>query len=539
MIGPARRLQIEITANRSTLERDLHDARRKLRKFERDARRELGMPAARKRKRDSGGMFGNVGAMLGAGGIAGAALGVVGGLSGVASEAVDYERSLTRLQIAQGKTAAQMADMRDVLLRTSLATGIARNDLLSGVSAYQALTGDTAGAASAVELFGRVATASGATMDDVAGAAAALRNNLQIDPADFERAFDILITQGQAGAVELRDLAAELSSVAPQFTRFAGGSGVDGLNDLGAAFQVIRQGFKGPAEAATGLNALMTALGQNAAKFEKAGVRIFDKDPKTGVKTFRGFLRVVEDIGRSKLAGDPTALTKAFGSSEAERAFNQLARAPGMLRELIETSAGSKAVAKDFETYIASPAAKIEQAVNRLKLAFAEAFTPDRIERFAGAVMKAADAFASFVELTESAYDFVTTDDDDRRKMADLAVGMGVDPEEAARSAGVDSTATLVAKGLKLSPTDQVARAYQWSQSEKQWERDAGRDLAKRAGVVLPSDVVPSSFSRLQWQIQAAVERGMAQAQTTVQVGADTVVKAHKNAPSHRRRPAP
>src|SRR5262245_64758361 len=108
MIGPARRLQIEITANRSTLERDLHDARRKLRNFERAARRELGMPSRRGGGQRKDGIGGGLGKMLGLGGLAGAAWGAMGGLSGLADEALDYERGLTRLEIDQRKTDGRM-----------------------------------------------------------------------------------------------------------------------------------------------------------------------------------------------------------------------------------------------------------------------------------------------------------------------------------------------------------------------------------------------------------------------------------------------
>lgn len=306
---------------------------------------------------------------------------LMGGMASGIEETIDYERALTRFQIAGGNTAAQMYELRANIDKVSSATGISRNQLIGGSSAYLALTGDAAGAASQVAIFGKVALASGAEMSDVATAAAALKDNMKIDPADFEKAFSALIVQGKAGAIELKDLASELSGIAPLFTSFKGGTGMEGLATLGAALQAGRKGFGTASEAVTGLQALIVSLNRNAGKF--TGVKIFDRDPKTGKKTLKDFKSIIDGISNSRLARDPTALTAAFGSVEAKRFYEQLVANRSMLNELEEASKNGGAVQADALAYQSSAAGKLEIAMNNIKLAISNAFTPELISNFA------------------------------------------------------------------------------------------------------------------------------------------------------------
>ena len=193
-----------------------------------------------------------------------------------------------------------------------------------------------------------------------------------------------MLTQGKEGAVELRELAGLLPSLAPSFTQF-GKSGAEGLAELGAALQVIRGGFGSGSEAATGLNALMTALSRKADKFKEAGVELFEKDPETGAKKFRQFSKIIEDIGKSKLMNDPTALTDAFGSSEARRAFVELASNAGLFRDLFAKGLSSNAVNDDFVDYMESTSGRIEKAWQRLQNTLARELTPARVETLVSA----------------------------------------------------------------------------------------------------------------------------------------------------------
>lgn len=387
------RAEIEVTASTSKLANGLNAARAKFTAF------------AATIARGTGSAFQAVGHGLVAGGKLGAkGIAKLGGplasmgldaLQDAANDVREFERNLIRLRIATGQTPEQMNEMRTSMRKLSVETGIASSEILAATTNYVDLTGDVAGAQTAMRTFARVAQASGASMSDVSGAAAALGDALQIKPEELEATFSGLINQGKAGAVTLKDFAGELSSLAPKFAKFKGAMGAEGALQLGAAFQVARKGFGSASEAATGLEALMGALSSNAKNFEKAGVKIFDV--KKGRKEFRDLHGIITAIGRSKLANDPTALTKAFGSKEAQAAFDQLNRLAPLYDQIVAAGGDAGVVQRDLTTFLESDAGRIEATFNRVKESLAEAFTPERITKFAEALEQAADVLGKIV----------------------------------------------------------------------------------------------------------------------------------------------
>ena len=328
-------------------------------------------------------------------------LGTVAGLGGVIGfaalgrDVLNFESKLKRLEIQAGKSDFSMDEFRIRVTEVSNATGQSRAAILEAAEDFVAFTGDTKGAVAAVELFAEVATASGATILDVSKTAQSLQENLRIKPEAFEEAFSALVTQGKQGAIELRNLAGLLSSVAPSFSNFSS-KGVAGLRELGAAFQTVRKEFGSPEEAATGLRAIFVALRRRAKVFEGAGVKIFDVDAE-GNKTLRNFKDIVQAIGNSKLMKDPTALTDAFGRQEATRAFEALTRVEGAWDGFIEKSQDATVIQRDFADFATSSAGKMAQAWERVKNQFAKILTPERIGKLANAFIKVADALPSIV----------------------------------------------------------------------------------------------------------------------------------------------
>jgi TP901 family phage tail tape measure protein len=391
---------IAIKADPKALEKALDASRKKLRAFGNSV------------KKIGGKIWGGGKSALGS---IGAGIGISAGM-GIAeqiSSIRDFERNLVRLQIAAGKTPAEMNKIRDAMLEVSRATGVSREDILAGTQTYVDLTGDVEGATAAMTAFARISQASGSSVSDVATATAALKESMKLDPGDIEAAFSGLIQQGKAGAVSLKDFAGELASLAPQFAKF-GGSGLLGIADLGAAFQIARKGFGSASEAATGLQNLMTALSRNADKFQKAGVKIFDKDPKTGQKRFRGFVDILDGISNSKLAKDPTLLTKAFGSVEAQQAFDMLRANREELQKIYTAGQDAGAVQRDLDTYMQSSAGRLDTAMNNLKTAIVEAFTPERIKVFVDMVQQVAEAIGKTIDGLGELKDRLTGDTEDK-----------------------------------------------------------------------------------------------------------------------------
>lgn len=416
MANNKRNAKVELTLDKDRFDRGLDAAGRKLRKFARDGSKSLG-----DLDRSTASMVGGLGKKIGGQGMRAARVGLKGlglaaavggiGVVSMAGDVLTLEKSLVRYQIASQSTEADIASLRGKMSEITRASGINRQELLDGAAAYVALTGDAAGAAAGMELFARVSNATGSSMADIAATAAAMKDNLHIDPKDFEAGFSALHVQGKAGAVELRELATELAGVAPQFSQFKGGGGTAGLVEMGSALQVVRKGFGSTSEAATGFRSLMVALQRNAKRFQAAGVRIYDKDPKTGKKTLRDFSDIIDAIGKSKLAKDPTLLTKAFGADEARRAYDQLALNRGLLDELISKSSDKAAIDRDSGTFLANGAVRAGVAWEKFKLKLAEVFNPDRIERFAAGLEGMVGAAERLVDNFEIAKQIMSGED--------------------------------------------------------------------------------------------------------------------------------
>lgn len=387
--------EVEITAQSRSLGAKLREARAKFGTFGAELKKNVfGKDLVEK------GFWSKAGAQI-VGNIGTNALGAIGGLlkeQGMA--AYKFDDALARLQITANKTPAYMADFAASVRRSSDETGISADQILGAAQNYVALTGDMDGAAASARQWARVAQATNSSVGDISATAAALKQNLAIKPGEMEEAFSALTVQGKEGAIELKDLAAQLSTIAPQWAQFRGGTGVGGLRELGAALQVVKRGFGGDAaETVTGLQSLLTAVVKNSGRLKGAGVRVFDVDPKTHMKTMRNVLDIVRDIGNSKLAKDPTKLEKAFGRVEAYRAYLQLAQNRDVLDDLIAKSNDADVINRDLSTYLNTTAGRTQVAWERAKNEIQAAFTPERIELFAGAISKAVSGLASLVNV--------------------------------------------------------------------------------------------------------------------------------------------
>lgn len=316
----------------------------------------------------------------------------VGGFTLAGQQVKDFETKLTRLQIAADQTPASMAKTRDQVRGLADSWGVASDDILSGLAKFVERTGDFDQGVASLEAMTKVSAATGSAMTDVAATAAALRDNLKIDGSDMERAFSILIEQGKAGSVELRDLSTLMAGLSPQFAQFAGGRGVEGMANIGAVMQALAKGFGTAEEASTGFRAMMGSVVKQAARFEEAGVKVFVENPRTGQKEARNFLDIMDDIAGSKLAKDPERLAKAFGREEALRAFIQYQDNRDLIRELTADLESAAALNKDATTFRDSGAGKFARAMERFKNVVAKVLTPERIEALGRAMGKLADA---------------------------------------------------------------------------------------------------------------------------------------------------
>ena len=516
---------ISIGASSADMDRGLRDARKKLRSFGADAKKTVGGLG----KKALGGGLGMLGAGFG--------IQAAGGLTEMVTEVFDVEKALTRLQIAGSMSAAELESFRQQTNAVSRSTGVARGEIVKGAAAYLAMTGDAKGAAEASQLFAEIAAGSGAGMEDIAKSAAALRQNLKIDPKDFRQAFDVLIKQGQLGAVEISDLSQQLAAIAPQFANFAGSKTVSGMADLGAMLQVVRQGFGSVEEAGTGFRGLMTQIEKNQKKLKKAGINIID--PKTG--KMRDMLGIVRQIAANKALQAPGKLFEVLGEAKAVQALGLLIGKLDEVDQIKRDSLGSDQVAKNNAIWQASSAGKIAKAWETVKVSLAEAFTPERIEKFAKVLGQAADIMAKIVGFTGDVIDFLDTASDPagaERTGAEVAAQrqivdkMGLSPE--ARKAELGRRALAMEAGTGSS---------MFGNQDNNLE--AAQILAKEAGIILARDdswaktgngaVAPAMNSPE--ALQRALTDAIARAKIVVNLDGGVVGKRIENSPNELKSP--
>lgn len=556
--------ELEITASSKGLNAKLNEARGKVASWAKSMK-----GAASDALKGFGGGLGKLGGGalkgFGFGGVAGLGMQATSSITSFLKDgfdsAMNFERSLTRLQITAGRTPEQMEAFRKAVRASSRETGIGSNEIAEAAEKFVGLTGDMAGAEKQAGVWARIAQASSSSVGDIATLSASLSQTMGILPDQTEAAFSSLIIQGKAGAVELRDMASLLSGLAPQYAQFKGGSGLGGLREMGAEFQVIRHGFGSAEEAATGFRSLLTQVVQHADKLHKAGVNIFDKDPKTGHKRLKNFHDIIVAITQSKLMNDPTKLQKALGREEAHRAFLQLQDNLGLYNQLYQQASDTGAVQRDFAAKMASPAAKWDAAMNRMKETMAEAFTPERIEKFAHVLEFAVDKAAALVGAMEKVGTILGMYLGDDEEMDRHNEAMGAN----AFDIRTNETAMMMAKAVKYDPALLARNAQQLlgakgvlgtgisssnAVGEKLMERAIEGVMvshnplfagaARRAGQVLVghglSSVIGSGAldgraAAALIQIAEVITRGHLE----VKVGGETVVKAHREAARGRR----
>jgi len=502
------------------------------------------------------------------------ALGAVGN---IAKGTLDFEEKLTRLQIQANETPETMRAFATSVREASDATGIGKDKILDGANAFVTLTGKMSIARESAATFAKVAQATGSEVNDIATTGAAAFQNLGIEAKDFEQFFSGMTAQGKMGAVELKDLATELSTIAPQWAQFGSGKGLQGARELGAALQIVKRGFGGDAaETVTGLNNFLTAVTKKSARFRDAGVASFF-NVKGGKKELKSVFEIVDLISKSRISKDPEALTKALGSSEAYRAFIQLRDGRKDMQGFVDAAMDGSVIQRDFNTYMESSAGRMSKAMENVKNAIAAAFTPERITAFANAIEGLADNLGPVTDFLGLAADvlggisgvgksvrgalsgdvnpfgqnFILDDDKiftAQGKLVDKSSAEGKAQLEQRRGFGSAVDEIMGKERNERTTKDSIRAAVYASGSENIGRATAGnRYLANvfSSGTEVAEakeKVFAEDFEKMKKGLLDGLTPLLQQiAQNTgadkeIKVGAEPVVKATKNAPSHRGR---
>lgn len=472
-------------------------------------------------------------------------------LVNTAKDVQSFERNLQRLGIAGSLTTTQLNAMRQQVRNISRDTGVADAEILSGAQTYVDLTGDIAGASAAMNSFARIAQASGASVDDVAQATSALQQSMGLDAKDIEAVWSGLIVQGKAGAVSVKDMAGQLATLGPMMAQFKGGATTEGIRSMGAAFQVVRRGSGSANEASTKLQSLIGSIIKNAPKLEsvlgKGSVLKFNKE--TGKRELQDFEGIIKRIGDSKLMRDPVLLGKKLGNDkESLQAINMLTKEIALFDELKSAASDTGAVQRDLNTYLSSDAGKIDQAFNSLKVTLAEAFTPERIQAFVGALQKLVDVLVAAVSAASKLVETIDIkgasakfgeDVGKRRALAKRHLSADEKMREADRLQMQANQKYGQYGRDQLSPDEVAAQAA--LEAEARALRSQGDRWANVAARTDGKPVAPlnmGSADKLAQTIGNAVRDALGVKQTiNVDVGKDKVVRAVRSSRTNNTRP--
>jgi len=306
----------------------------------------------------------------------------------------DFERKLTRFGIATRTSGAGLAEWRKEARATSIATGQDANVVLDSARAYVDLAGAQNSSIEKMRILSRAGAASEAEGKDLAGMMYQLTRSMKVTDDQMEDTMGGLINQAKDGAIEAKQMAAEFAGMMPIFARF-GVTGREGAIQLGAMYQVTRDGFDSAAQAATGMIRLMAGFQRHASRFKNWGIEVFKPGSK---KELRSMADIMEQVKKNPLSKDIEALIKAFGRSEAWRTFELLNESPDRLRQLEEAGRANGVIAKDLATFTESAAGRMDVAFEKMKNGFAEVLTPERIDQIVAGIQSITESMPALMQ---------------------------------------------------------------------------------------------------------------------------------------------
>jgi hypothetical protein len=436
------------------------------------------------------------GLVAGAGGVASVGRGAMGlaGIGGgayyamAASQAIGYE-SRTRQLLANSRGAGEgmMMDPRAMQGRvrnTAIASGLDQGDIIGGLEAFVAKTGNLETAMAMMADFGTIAKATGASFEDVASAGADIFEKFKISKAeDMRDAMASLVFQGKQGAFELRDMASQFPKVAA-IAESIGLTGTGGVRQLGGLLQVARSATGSAEQATFAVDATIRQLIAKASEMKsgkafggKRKVNVFEGgDPTAGVRDINELLTdVVAATG-----GNMVQLQNIFGS-EGIRALRPLVSkykqagggdagkqaVAGFLGEKSNTTGAWSEIEKDKAFNMASAATQFTVASTRLS----EKVQTDLVPALVSLMDAAQGLVPLFGKATEALAGFVGWFASNPEMGIATVVGGALAKEMAGVGGPVGLAAAAAISGA-------IAAAYQASALADDLRQDGSQDVA-------------------------------------------------------------
>jgi hypothetical protein len=445
-------------------------------------------------------------------GLAGSAFSTgIGLVGGAVRESMETQAIANRVSInarMAGQEGADPTQLRKEFERAAVATpGQSAGDIGKAVQKYVDLTGDLETARKNMQLFATTASATGATVEDVATTAASLGQKFNVKSVeDMRQVMAGLTMQGKGGAMTMADLAAQFQKLASAGAAFDIGKGPEAVARLGGLVQIARTGTRSPQQAGTAVENVFSALTAHAGdlKSGKYGgkVNVFNK--AGGKRDVDEILaETVANVGGSNLEKKNAGLLKIFGK-QGVRAINPLISAYtdaaaghtgkdaqkagyeaviGALKKATQAASDFAEVERDAAQAQAEAGAVLSGAWEKIKAAVGDRLAPkiaEIVERLAGdpAVF---EMFATAIGIAADALEALAA------KLEELNLITGKSPEEKASAAQLKSESyqkqlNAIGGGAAYNKLSDEDQAKYNAINAKKLKADELVESSKRAG---------------------------------------------------------
>jgi TP901 family phage tail tape measure protein len=231
--------------------------------------------------------------------------------------AMQVQSGLTEVGIVAGKTAAEVGAIRPELRALSAEYGQSQVALVETLGAMTAKGLSFDQSFAALPEAARAAAALKAELADMEGTAAAVIQQLGVDPARLSDPFNRMAAAANAGGFEVRDMARYFPELAASMAKV--GTGADAVGTLAAALQVVRAGAGSAGEAATQMGDLLEKMFAPAtvdALEKKFGVDLpaaMQQWRAEGRDVFDEFIGLIQRV----TGGDAFKVADIFGDKES------------------------------------------------------------------------------------------------------------------------------------------------------------------------------------------------------------------------------
>ena len=351
--------------------------------------------------------------------LAGDALGIIAAgitAGGVRAFRSDVQTNDRARQISrQGRGALSPDEVKKALDNSvTSVSGATRQGSADALSTFVSKTGDLKTGVGLLDTINQIAIASNSQVGDVAGVAASLSTNSDIQSLDeFRQVLSGLVLQGKKGAVEFNTLATQVEKVTAGARKF-NLTGVEGVATAGGLLQLAKQNTGSVEEAGTALTSVFTNLESKSTTIRRmTGARVFSDADKSKARDIRTVL--AEVISGSK--GNREVLNQIFGrrgikavgslvsvadqaragtdGSEKEKQKAAFDAVTAEIDRFADTTGAAAEVQSDLAKAQQDASVRTAAATEKLEVAFGKLITPTLIkamEQLATAVTDVTEA---------------------------------------------------------------------------------------------------------------------------------------------------